>query len=94
MEMFAIFQKMGGVVSGVKKVAEVGKQVAEAAEILNRDEDHNGKPDIQDKFEKLDVLLKAAFEAHKKLLVEEIAALKVLGAEIMKHLSEVREGVK
>jgi hypothetical protein len=40
------------------------------------------------------MILKAAFEAHKKLVVEELAAIKLLGAEILKQLEEVREGVK
>lgn len=94
MSMFSLFTKAGSLVESAKKVAEVGKKVAEAAEILNRDNDKNGKPDLQDKFEQLEAILAAAVKAHVEQAKKELEQIKALGAEILKQLDEVREGVK
>lgn len=94
MSMFSVFQKIGGLVSGAKKAANIVGDVVEAAEILNRDEDHNGKPDLQDKMELLLAILVKAGKNHIEQLKKEFAEVKALALTIKAQLDEVRAGVK
>lgn len=78
-----------GFIKKGKDLVNTAKALIEKANVLLEDEDHNGRPDIQDNFDKAVEFVVEKGKAHIALLKDEVKALGDILLKIKEKIDEV-----